>query len=243
MTSFTWGPDLNSRLKSLALRLVDFLLPRYCFSCQRLLGQEEFLFCRACSQMLPRNQKACLRCGLPLEVETTPCLKCLEVKTPITRTFAPFLYQGPIKEAICNLKYEKKIQLVHDMATFVKACLPGKLFDEELVVCPVPLHPRRLWQRGFNQSQILAEKIFPKRRVKLLLNRTRYTKPQTGLSGRERHANVRGAFALAESVPKGKKILLFDDVLTTGATAKECARTLLAAGASEIWLVVVARAS
>ncbi|WP_456370098.1 ComF family protein [Thermodesulfatator atlanticus] len=108
---------------------------------------------------------------------------------------------------------------------------------------PVPLHSLRLQERGFNQSLLLARKVFQNHRVEELLLRQKYTKPQVSLKGKERGQNVKGAFGVRhpERV-RGQKVLLFDDVLTTGATVTECAKTLVKNGALEVKVAVLVRA-
>jgi ComF family protein len=113
------------------------------------------------------------------------------------------------------------------------------------LVVPVPLHSRRLRERGFNQSLLLARQVSKRRSIPLnftALDRIRQTRPQTRLSGPERHKNVRGAFEVnAPGAVAGRKILLIDDVFTTGATIQECTESLLDAGAKEVHVLTLAR--
>lgn len=222
MTFFGWGPEAGSW----SSRLLDFFFPRYCFACGRLLPLDEALFCKACGRLLPRPPN-------PWSTDKVPGL---------TRLYAPFLYEGPVRETILAFKYEKRVGLLADLARFLRPFFPEVLFEVDLVVSPVPLHAKRLWWRGFNQSELLARAIFGPKKVRRLLLRRKDTRPQARLSARERARNVRGAFKTREGGLSGKKVLLFDDVFTTGATAGECARTLLSAGVGEVWLAVVARA-
>jgi ComF family protein len=113
------------------------------------------------------------------------------------------------------------------------------------LIVPVPLHPERLRQRGFNQAQLLAGIFFPERRQKLhlsLIQRLRATPPQTGLTGEMRRRNMKGAFGVtAPEQVAGRTVLLIDDVLTTGATVEECARVLQRAGAGDVQVLTLAR--
>ncbi len=238
MTFGTWGPALSYLFKNLAQKTAHILCPRYCFACGRLLRPEETLFCRPCSSTLPENTNPCPRCGRPLKTAEALCLACFREEKLITRVFSPFLYERPIKDLIKAYKYGQRVYLARELARLLKRLYPEELLLAQSPVCPVPLHRRRLWTRGFNQSHLLAREIFGRRRVKNFLTRPKYTRPQAGLSAKERLKNVKGAFALNEKPPP--RLILFDDVLTTGATARECARTLSQAGVKEVWLAVVA---
>lgn len=153
-----------------------------------------------------------------------------------------------MKRAVHRLKYGQQSQLAEPlaagMARYARKALPR---PENLLAVPVPLHPRRLHERGFNQSALLAKCL--SRRVGATfdagnLRRVRYTKPQAGLEKAERKRNVKNAFELREPVAvRGLRILLVDDVLTTGHTLNECARVLKRAEAREVHGLVVARAA
>ncbi len=234
------GPELSFLWRKCS-EIKAFLFPRYCFTCGEILQPEDLLLCPECLPTIRRNPEPCPICARPLQ-ENSPCLSCFRKRPTFTRTIAPFLYSPPLSRALCELKYQKKIHLVREIGDLWQRYFQGDL-GQDLLVCPVPLHRKRLRERGFNQSSLLARRIFGKNRVRELLFRKRATSPQASLSLNERFKNVKGAFEARETGPiKGKKILLFDDILTTGATVEECARALLAAGAKEVWVAVVARA-
>ncbi|OAG27930.1 hypothetical protein TH606_04130 [Thermodesulfatator autotrophicus] len=212
----------RSRLKELGQVFLDFIFPRYCQNCERLLKKQEWLFCESCSEKLPRNEAIVFSKN--------------ELFFPLK---TPFLYEEPLKNAIKALKYQEDIYLIREMGRFFSKFLT---LPASFIVCPVPLHPKRLAQRGFNQSLFLAREIFGPNVVKELLVRHKNTRPQAGLSRKEREKNIKEAFRVInpEQVA-GKRILLFDDVLTTGATLAECARVLLKAGASQIEVATLTR--
>jgi len=138
-------------------------------------------------------------------------------------------------------KFHKHDFLSRHLADLLLEAVPLGGFD---LVVPVPLHPRRLRSRGYNQSELLSRRFAKIRRLEhsaSILERTRETPPQTALGRAERAKNVRKAF-LASTEVGGRKVLLIDDVCTTGATIQECARALLKAGAAEVHAAVVARA-
>ncbi len=218
-----WQQTKQLSLKKLTNSLLDLIFPRYCFLCKKLLETNENLFCKSCAEKLPRNEVGFLskdELFLPLKT--------------------PFLYEEPLKRAIKALKYKESVHLIREMGRFFrKEFLP---LPEEFVVCPVPLHPKRLAQRGFNQTLFLAREIFGQNAVKELLIRHKNTRPLAGLTRQARVKNIKGAFKVTDfALVEGKKILLFDDVLTTGATLAECARVLLKAGAAKIEVATLAR--
>ena len=203
---------------------------------------------------------ACADCGLPLESgPSVPlCGGCADrlPRSPfpwlpgpgrsLDGAFSPFLYKGPCRDLILALKYEGRLSLVpffaSSMAEEVRRRLGERPADR---VLPVPLHPTRLRERTFNQAQLLAGAVARRLGIPLeeeLLIRCRPTQPQAELSREERSRNVRGAFDLRRGPPvQGLRLLLVDDVLTTGATAQACAGLLKSAGARSVWVVTAAR--
>ena len=220
-------------------RALDFLFPRYCYLCGKPLQREEVLFCLPCQEGLPRLGRACLVCAKPLNQEEELCRDCQKGR-PFSRVLVPFLYEDPLAQAIKELKYQGSLWLAKELARLWRQEIPSETFD---LVLPVPLHPKRLRERGFNQSLLLA-RFFDKGPLSTTaLIRKRYTKPQVELNPRERQKNVKGAFKIRDQKALlGRKVLLVDDVMTTGATIEECALELKKAGANEIVVAVVARA-
>ena len=192
----------------------------------------------------------CSRCGFPFPTIARPaeaggqrlCASCLSHEPPFTRSRQWGYYEGTLREAIHKFKYEGKTALAEPLGDWL-AALASK---ECHLIIPVPLHKRRLRERGFNQSLLLAKRLG--RALKLPVDyqsliRTRPTPPQINLSREERLRNVRGAFAIGDrSKVSGRSILLIDDVITSGATVGECARTLLKAGAASVEVLALARA-
>jgi ComF family protein len=152
-------------------------------------------------------------------------------------------YEDTLRKLIHLFKYEGVQPLARPFGEFLARVLPREQrFD---LVAPVPLHWRRQWQRGFNQAGLLAREIARRWSVPVrnVARRTRATSPQAGLTNAKRRANVRGAFSVKRGVRlDGKRVLLVDDVLTTGASASACARALKRAGARQVTLLVLARA-
>jgi ComF family protein len=171
--------------------------------------------------------------------EEQRCTACESSNSPLARMRAALAYGEVPRSVAMRLKYGRKIALARVMATHMKRPLadlsPGAL------LIPVPLHRWRLWRRGFNQSLLIARALG--REVDPdLLRRTRATPRLKGLNPAERRNTVRGAFALRPGASvKGRDIILVDDILTTGATAEACARTLRRHGAARIELLAFAR--
>ena len=148
---------------------------------------------------------------------------------------------GPVRELIHELKYSGTVELANLLgAMLVYAISVNELAD--FVLVPVPLHSQRITERGFNQAELLTQQITKRVGMKSesVLNRVRATLSQTKLTRVERLRNVQGAFSCRGEV-EDKTILLVDDVMTTGATLEECAKTLKRVGAKRVWGVVVAR--
>ncbi|HUB83519.1 MAG TPA: ComF family protein [Bryobacteraceae bacterium] len=152
-------------------------------------------------------------------------------------------YEGVLRELIHLYKYNQIQTLRNPLGDLMVRALPlEEVFD---AVTPVPLHWRKQWQRGFNQSELLAREIARRREIPVVraLARVRFTKTQAGLSNSQRRKNVAAAFRCRRSAKTlaGKRVLLIDDVMTTGSTAAACARELQRAGAARVVLATVAR--
>ncbi len=172
---------------------------------------------------------------------------CLTNPPPYTLARSAFVYEGSIKALIHRFKYDRKVQCcrplgllaAQSLAPFVTTMSPVHLIQ-------VPRHPKRLRHRCFNQAVLLGDILGKKWQIPVSrsnLRRIRRTEPQISLSGEERVRNVRGAFAVTEHASlDGKRIVLVDDVYTTGSTASESARALRAAGTEAVFVVTVARA-
>ncbi len=202
------------------------------------------------SALLPLEAASiCTRCGLPFEANLPAsgghlCGLC-RLAPPafdVARSFG--VYEGDLRRLIHLLKYDGMRPLAKALATKMASLVP-RLGAVELVV-PVPLHRSRRWSREFNQAELLAREL--SRLVGIPcrpggLRRVRSTSPQAGLSHRQRRENVRGAFAATDAACiKGRRVLLVDDVMTTGATLNACARVLKVAGARYVGSLTLARA-
>lgn len=175
------------------------------------------------------------------------CGDCLREEPSFAKVRALGRYEGSLATIIHQFKYRRRFAMVNLFEFLLEHCAPHDVdFSEYDCLIPVPLHVAKLRQRGFNQSVLWARLLSRRCRVPLkrtVLKRTTATAAQVGLRRKERERNVKGAFAVsrAEEV-KGKTVLLLDDVITTGATMRECARVLKYAGAFRVDGFVIARA-
>jgi ComF family protein len=213
--------------------------PTICLVCGAP-GESDRDLCAACRADLPWLGTACPRCALPSPA-AAPCPACQRRSPPQAASHALFRYAFPVDHLIAGLKYGHHLshaRLLGDLLAERAAALgPTDL------VLPVPLHPKRLAARGFNQAIELARPVAAARGVPLaidLVRRVRDTPAQTRLSQAERRRNLRGAFALTGAVPR--RVLIVDDVMTTGSTVAALARVLRRGGAREVRVLAVARA-
>jgi len=193
---------------------------------------------------------SCCACGKKIPPGIF-CAECYARIEPLTMAVLPHLfsavrYREPIVTAIHRLKYRGEIFLVPYLSEFlIELCQRYKLNERIDCVVPVPLHPTRFRERNFNQSELLGQEIaacFSLPVLNRALVRFRNTPSQTGLSGKERMTNVSDAFQVRKSLTfKGRRCLLVDDVLTTGATLSACRSCLIAAGAEEVYGLALAR--
>ncbi len=234
--------------------VLEVLLPSRCALCGDAVEPTRSLsLCHACRRDLrPIEPPRCPTCGRPLAVpdltETDaglPCGPCRLAPPHLDHTLGLLYFEGAARETIHRLKYQGHWQLGRALVQWCHSrlvCLQGA-YD---LVAPVPLDRRRLRQRGFNQSAVIGREVASILGLPLVLNgliRIRGGQPQVGLKGTARQRNVRGCFAVQHHERLvSSRVLLVDDVLTTGATANECARILKAAGAEEVGLVTVAAA-
>jgi len=208
-------------------------------------------FCAACWDAMPRLAEPwCPRCGQPYASSAArshspahECNACRERKPRFDLARAAVAYEGVPAAAIRLFKYQRKRVLARPLGRLLDPLL-SELGEVEGVV-PVPLHVERLREREFNQSLALAQVVCRSAGWPLwwdLLERTRATRAQVGLVGAQRRRNVRNAFAIRHPARlEGRRIVLIDDVLTTGSTVDECARALKRAGASTVAVLAVAR--
>ena len=217
--------------------LVDMFYPERCVGCDR---RSNDVLCRGCFEALPRvGSPTCGRCGLPTAFATFVCEACKNVDFGFESARAPLRYEGVGKEIVHSLKYRGYKKIVARLAApLMLDALDDGRFD---AVVPVPLHRSRHRKRGFNQAELLARGVAAEINAPLsdTLEVVRSTRDQVELSAAQRRANVAGAYRA--SAPLRGRVLLIDDVFTTGATMSACASTLILAGAKNVHALSLCR--
>jgi ComF family protein len=244
----------NSKFQS--SRWLDWLYPPRCRFCRESVFDAGDCFCRACRERIRRVvHPLCTCCGRPF-LDTSGddhlCGNCIARRPYFVRARAWACYPTedgeahPLREAVQRFKYGRKVSLGKPLGRLM-AVECRNFFDARKLdlILPVPLHPKRLRWRGFNQSVVLARAIGQAWRLPVdpfVLARSRETPPQTQLNEEERRKNMRRAFAVkAEKSIAGQAVLLIDDVYTSGATVNECSRALKRGGAKEVSVLTLAR--
>lgn len=221
----------------------SWLFPATCVLCGDV-GEGARDLCRACHRELPWLINPCPLCALPRPAGApprTPCGRCLRRPPPLIATIAPLSFDYPADRLIRSLKFGGRLLHARVLGGLLADHVLGHLTRRPERLIPVPLHPRRLRERGFNQSLELARPVAKRLDVPLdwrSCRRIRSTAAQTGLTAAERRRNLRGAFAAA-GLDGVRHVALVDDVITTGATVIEAARALRRAGVEtvQVWAV------
>jgi ComF family protein len=239
-------------LKRLLAGLSDIIFPPRCVTCDAiLLHRENLAFCDSCFSKIHFIQSSlCPCCGIPFagaEGGSHLCGDCIVSKSVYSIARAVGRYESTLLEAIHRFKYNGRISIGEILGRLMaEFAYPAFDIGDYSLIMPVPLHPKRLRERGFNQSVILAReisKIFFISLDFMTLVRHAYTEAQISLGKKEREANVHGVFSVTDSDKvKGQKIILVDDVYTSGSTVKECARVLLRNRADRVAVLTLARA-
>jgi ComF family protein len=241
-------------LKKIAAAPADLLFPARCAFCWADIveAEENILLClRCCRRLIPEKWIGCRHCGGAVSEQWQPsdhCPMCMDPPLLFDTVLTLGGYNSGLGEVILRMKNPSQESLALAMGRLLGQRLFSELDDLKAdLIVPIPMHwTRRLLRRGTNSPEIVARCLGQRLRIPVrrrLLIRSKNTSPQAGLNPKQRFRNVRGAFrAVSGSLPHGARILLVDDVLTTGATCSEAARALKKAGASMVAVAVVARA-
>lgn len=233
-------------------RLLDLLYPRICPWCRIALTAADSSFaCRRCAQRVVRIAPPfCLVCGAPVEAgeASRVCAACEKMRPAYDRLRGVVVYDPAVAAAIKSFKYQRDVTLARALARVLHGVSgSGLRWNDYDAIIPVPLHPVRLRERRFNQALLLLRELPDSRSLPIrpdLLQRVRHTTPQAELSAKERRENVKGAFAVTpETSLTDLRVLLVDDVASTGSTLHECAKVCKQAGAAAVDAAVVARAA
>lgn len=231
-------------MAGLLTSLLDLLFPTPCLLC----GRGNRSLCATCLDSLPYIEPPiCARCGKPALVKVDSCSFCLNRHLEYSRCRSLFVFENTARDVIHALKYANTRTLACLLAAVAVAHVEPELLAAGSLTF-VPLHPRKYAERGYNQSQLIAAALSKQTGVPVLplLRQVRRTADQSELSAEERRRNVREAFELRPSMHQHcasiSRVLLIDDVFTTGATVAECARALKAGGVADVRVLTLARA-
>lgn len=222
----------------------DLLFPRRCPVCGGVAMPKGRLICPACLKQLSFiSSPACMKCGKEIgSRDQEYCTDCIRRKKSFERGFALLNYDSRAAASMAAVKYHNKREYL-DFYARAAALRFGKQFRQVgiQVIVPVPVHASRLKTRGFNQAAVLAERLSAELEIpwEELLIRVKKTDPQKSLGSAERLKNLRGAFEAEQKAGKWERVLLVDDIYTTGSTAEICSRALLKTGVKQVFVFAV----
>ena len=231
---------MQFKLDRLGKSAADFFFPQFCIGC----GCEGEILCACCLSKLERvSPPFCPRCGLP-QTDSGACRDCSGFDICIDGIRSPLLFRKLTREIVHQFKYKNLRTLAAPLAGLLNAYIAQNRLTADVLI-PVPLHSTRLRERGYNQALLLANELAKLMGIPVcpdILKRLANTPPQARTSSAlERHRNMRGAFSTGYGKLNDKKVLLIDDVSTSGATLDACAASLKQAGAATVWGLTVAR--
>ncbi|MFT6733689.1 MAG: ComF family protein [Polaribacter sp.] len=209
-----------------------------------------YKICAPCHAHLPLSKQTCLVCGLPSTNSMIPCGQCLKISPPYDRSISAFHYQSPISDFITQFKYSAKLELLPIMVDYLILAIEkslnlessAKIRKPDLLI-PVPLFYKKRNKRGFNQSRLIAKALSNYFNIPISgseIIRTKQTQTQASLDAIQRKRNLKNAFEITQNLPE--RIVIIDDIVTTGATVSELASVALKRGAKHIEIWSLARA-
>jgi ComF family protein len=232
------------------LKFLEVIFPSHCISCEKIISREG-LFCSSCWQKLQFiTEPKCKICSYPFEFELSSdliCGRCLEKKPSFDKVITIFRYNEILRKIISDLKYRDQIFLAKKLARILVNKVKDEI-DDKTLLAVVPLHKKRLRKRKFNQSILIGfhlKKLLPNLKFYPdLLEKITDTKPQARLTKKQRQENLKQVFFVRKKylhLVKNKKILLLDDVMTTGTTLEKCAKELKVKDVREVVAVTLAK--
>jgi len=237
-----------NKLKTILKNIKQVFFPATCLYCQKIISYEG-LFCSSCFLKLKLiSPIKCKICSLPFAKQEkfdteAICINCLNKKPFFDETHTIYIYNYIIGQAILDLKFKDKTYIAYKIANFIKINFNNVIAESDFIVS-VPMHYKKLQLRGFNHANLIARNIDKKKYFINLLIRKKNNPPQLGLRRNKRKANLRKTFMVNPKYIdkiKNKKILLIDDVMTTGSTLNYCSKVLKKAGVKKISVIVFAK--
>lgn len=230
--------------KKIAGRFLDWLYPRHCVFCDELLRRRETYLCGRCRMAMPEplTEPRCKKCGKPLDAEEQEyCYDCGAYEHFYDRGMGIFLYEDPLKSALMRLKYKGRKEYGVFLGKLL--CLYGEGFVGQIrpqVIVPVPIHRRKKSLRGYNQAEVLARELSRGLSIPIrtdLVLRKKFTKAQKELSRKDRKKNLSRAFAVKKEAGEYERILIVDDIYTTGSTVNAIAKKMKNAGVRNVYFL------
>jgi len=235
--------SLPEGIREVGRALLDFVYPPHCLGCGRAMGEVgEYLCGRCWEEILAPVPARCGRCSCPLETAAPGCANCASWESAFERAVVLGRFGGAMQPAIHALKFRQQRNLGQEFGRRMGGAL-GRVLQAVDLLVPVPLHPARERERGYNQSLCIARGLAEVLEIPVdsrLVKRRVNTRQQAKLDVPQRQANMRDSFGCAGPLPEHRCIGLVDDVLTTGATLDACARVLVRAGARQVWGLALA---
>ena len=222
-------------------KLLDWIYPPACIACRSLIAlsdpqPRDMLMCGKCQTLFePITAPTCKKCGLPTESDVERCVSCFSKTLHFTSNRAMFLYDELMRDILHELKFRHKKQNAQSLGKLWAVHMTT--FPTDTTLVPLPLHPKKQKERGFNQAEILTQQLSARLGISSenAIVRVLDTPPQSGLHPRQRIENVAGAFEIAKGITvTGKNYIIVDDIYTTGASLNECTRVLKNAGAENV---------
>ncbi|MCL2576912.1 MAG: ComF family protein [Defluviitaleaceae bacterium] len=238
--------EIKAEVKEAMKALLDWVYPPVCISCRTLLPLNESrrFICEPCENLFePIITPFCEKCGAPTQVESKHCASCFGKNFIFEQNRAAFTYDELIRDLLHQMKFHNKKRVAQGLGLFWAMQFSQKDLQEDFTLVPMPMHQKKQRERGFNQAEILTAALSKKLGYPMenILIRTHDTPPQAGLHPSQRAENVKDVFAIRKNeIVEGKKIILTDDIFTTGSSLNECAKTLKNAGASKILCMTLA---
>lgn len=209
---------------------------------KELIAKTRYNVCGECTEKLTFvGEHICLVCGAPIANEADYCIRCQRRESVFRYNRSPLAYEGAATDLILSLKFGRKKYIAETLGAMMADTYIARGMSADIIV-PVPMSEKEVKARGFNQAELIAENIGRRLNMPVLpaLVKNRDTKPQKELGGKERAENLKDVFAVIYKQVSGLRILLVDDVFTTGTTANECAKTLLHSRAKEVFVLTAA---
>jgi ComF family protein len=234
--------------KNIIQQLISFIFPTTCICCDQIINYQG-IFCINCfKKLLFISPIKCQVCSLPFKQQLifdnqSKCAKCLAKKPKFDETYAIFIYNSEISKALTKFKYYDHLYLAKKFSYLLKNQFHSIISDAD-IICSVPMHPKKLRIRKFNQANIIAREIDKEKYLPELLLKVKNNQAQVYLSKNKRKKNLRNSFSLNNSLKNkinDKTIIIVDDVMTTGTTAHYCAKILKKNGAKKVIILIIAR--